>query len=100
MLGSSVMAAVVNQNYKTIITSGEPLQGIPSEKLESLLNPEILMQATTQFDPAIHLFLRDSLGTSINHGYFVGIAFAVIGFLSVLNAGPGQSKNPKKDEDS
>ncbi|MFE1630690.1 MFS transporter [Brevibacillus reuszeri] len=100
VLGASVMAAVVNQNYKTIITAGEPLQGISSDKIESLLNPEIVMQATTQIDPAIHLFLRDSLGASINHGYFVGIAFAVIGFLSVLNAGPGQAKNPKKDEDS
>lgn len=76
--------------------AGELLQGMPASQLESLLNPETFMRATTEIDPAIHSFLKDPPGTAIKHGYFVGIAFAIIGFLSVLNTGPDKAERPKK----
>ncbi|GAB1528792.1 MULTISPECIES: MFS transporter [Brevibacillus] len=100
VLGASITAAVVNQNYASIVSTGASLHGISLEKVADLLNPEVLMREPLKIEPSIHSFLSDSLGTAINHGYIVGLIFAVIGFFSVLYAGPGKLERHQKSVES
>lgn len=100
VLGASITAAVVNQNYASIVSKGASLHGISLEKATDLLNPEVLMREPLQIEPSVHSFLSDSLGSAINHGYIVGLIFAVIGFFSVLYAGPGKLERHKHGVES
>ncbi|WP_188068463.1 MFS transporter [Brevibacillus brevis] len=100
VLGASITAAVVNQNYASIVSTGASLHGISLEKVADLLNPEVLMREPLKIEPSVHSFLSDSLGTAINHGYIVGLIFAVIGFFSVLYAGPGKLERHQKSVES
>ncbi len=100
VIGVSITAAVVNRDYQNSIAAVAESNQIPSDQLKSLYNPEILMNSAIHLDAHTQGLLRESLGTSIQHGYIVGIGFAVIGFLAVLQSGEGKKEVPEKDVDS
>jgi EmrB/QacA subfamily drug resistance transporter len=80
VLGASIMATVVNNN--------------PAEKISTLANPELLVRASGSVPKNILDFVRDSLGTAINHGFILCIVFAVAGILAAVVAGPGRYVKP------
>jgi EmrB/QacA subfamily drug resistance transporter len=94
VLGASIMATVVNNNLKTLIESGAAAHNIPADKISTLANPELLVRASGSVPKNILDFVRDSLGTAINHGFILCIVFAVVGILAALVAGPGRYVKP------
>jgi hypothetical protein len=45
--------------------------------------------------PACNLdFIRDSLGTAINHGFVLAMVFGAIGITAAIVAGPGRYAKP------
>ncbi|MNI44955.1 Multidrug resistance protein 3 [compost metagenome] len=94
VLGASIMATVVNSNLKTILTDGAAAHQIPLDQIGTLASPELLVRATGTVPKEILDFVRDSLGTAINHGFILCIVFAVIGIIAAVVAGPGRYTNP------
>jgi EmrB/QacA subfamily drug resistance transporter len=94
VLGASIMATVVNNNLKTLIEGGAAAHNIPADKISTLANPELLVRASGTVPKNILDFVRDSLGTAINHGFILCIVFAVVGILAALVAGPGRYVKP------
>lgn len=96
VLGASIMATIVNNNLKNLIVSGAESRHIPADKIDTMANPELLMRAADSIPQEIHAFLRDSLGTAINHGFILAICFASVGFVAAIIAGPGRYQRPQK----
>ncbi|SEB98069.1 MFS transporter [Paenibacillus sp. GP183] len=94
VLGASIMATVVNNNLKTLIEGGAAAHNIPADKISTLANPELLVRAGGSVPKSILDFVRDSLGTAINHGFILCIVFAVAGVLAAVVAGPGRYVKP------
>jgi EmrB/QacA subfamily drug resistance transporter len=94
VLGASIMATVVNTNLKTLIEGGAAAHNIPADKISTLANPELLVRASGSVPKSILDFVRDSLGTAINHGFILCIVFAVVGILAAVVAGPGRYVKP------
>ncbi|WP_442604012.1 DHA2 family efflux MFS transporter permease subunit [Paenibacillus sp. KN14-4R] len=100
ILGASIMATIVNNNLKDTITSGAEALHIRPEQIDTLANPQLLIRAgSTPLPPEIHDFLRNALGTAINHGFILAICFCSIGLLASLLAGPGSmtKKEPETE---
>ncbi|MCQ6560608.1 DHA2 family efflux MFS transporter permease subunit [Paenibacillus mendelii] len=94
VLGASIMATIVNNNLKTIIADGAAAHHIPQDQIGTLASPEQLVRATGTVPKEILDFVRDSLGTAINHGFILCIVFAVIGIIAAVVAGPGRHVMP------
>jgi EmrB/QacA subfamily drug resistance transporter len=90
VMGASIMATIVNNNLHTLIRDGAGEAGIPADKISTLANPELLMRAADQIDPQIREFLRDSLGTAINHGFIISIVAGSIGLITAMFVGAGK----------
>jgi EmrB/QacA subfamily drug resistance transporter len=90
VLGASIMATVVNNRLKTLIEQGAEAHHIPQDQIGTLANPELLVRASGAVPKEILDFIRDSLGSAINYGFLFCIAFAVIGILAAVVAGPGR----------
>ncbi len=104
VLGASIMATIVNNQLKTSIEEGAPTLHIPADKIDQLANPELLVRASDHVPSEILGFLRDSLGSAINHGYILAICFALLGLSMAFYAGPGKMqpgrRGPSKSEES
>lgn len=98
VLGASIMATIVNNDLSTLISNGAAKVGIPTDKIGTLANPELLMRAADQIDPAIRKFLQESLGTAINHGFILSICVAGIGLITALFVGNGRLDIKKKPQ--
>lgn len=96
VLGASLMATAVNGNLRNLIESGAESRHIPADQIGSLANPELLVRGAAAVPADIREFLRDSLGTAINHGFWLAIGFAVIGLLAAIYAGPGRYVRPRE----
>jgi len=96
ILGASIMATIVNNNLHRLITAGADKAGIPSDKINTLANPELLMRAGGQLDPQIRKFLQEALATAINHGFILSICVGSIGLITAMFVGAsrlGATKN-------
>ncbi|MCR8641632.1 DHA2 family efflux MFS transporter permease subunit [Paenibacillus sp. N1-5-1-14] len=101
ILGASMMATIVNNNLKDTIASGAESLHIPLDKIDTLANPQLLIHAgSTPLPPAVHDFLRDALGSAINHGFILAICFCSIGLIASLLAGPGSLPSQKQETSS
>lgn len=103
VLGASIMATIVNNNLGSLIKSGAEVYHIPADKIGVMANPETLMRAADQIPPQIRSFLRDALGTAINHGFILAISFASVGFIAALLSGPGRYQrlpHPQQTEEA
>lgn len=89
VFGASVMATIVNNQLQHKITDGASKLGIPTDKVDQLANPEILMRAGEQIPPQIKLFLRDALEVSINNGFYLAVAFSILGLFAAISVGNG-----------
>ncbi|RED66213.1 DHA2 family efflux MFS transporter permease subunit [Cohnella lupini] len=96
VMGASIMATIVNNNLHTLIRDGAGEAGIPADKISTLANPELLMRAADQIDPQIREFLRDSLGTAINHGFIISIVAGSIGLITAMFVGAGKLEAAKQ----
>lgn len=94
VLGASIMATIVNNGLKHSIADGVASQTIPADRVDSFADPELLMRAGSQIPAAIREFLRDALGTAINHGFVLAVVFAAVGLLAALSVGPGRYARP------
>jgi EmrB/QacA subfamily drug resistance transporter len=99
VLGASIMATIVNNNYSSLIQDGAAAHQMPLDKLATLGNPEQLIRAGSELPPATLNFLRDSLGTAINHGFILSIAFGVVGLGAAFIAGPLRFAAPAPRQD-
>ncbi|WP_248928122.1 MFS transporter [Paenibacillus hamazuiensis] len=90
VLGASIMATIVNNNYKGLIQSGAEANHIPADQIERMADPQLLVRASDAVPPSVLAFIRDSLGTAINHGFVLSIVFAAIGIAAAVIAGPGR----------
>ncbi|RKN78181.1 MFS transporter [Paenibacillus ginsengarvi] len=94
VLGASLMATAVNGNLRHLIEAGADSRHIPADQIGTLANPELLVRGSSILSPQIRDFLRESLGTAINHGFWLAIGFAVLGLLAAIYSGPGRYKRP------
>ncbi|WML47131.1 DHA2 family efflux MFS transporter permease subunit [Neobacillus sp. PS3-34] len=84
VVGTSITATVVNNQFKAILQKNAAEAHIPADKVDSLANPQLIMNAKDSLPaPWIHT-LQDSLGTAINHGYIVAFTFAVLAIFVSL----------------
>ncbi|RTE08289.1 MFS transporter [Paenibacillus whitsoniae] len=100
VLGASIMATIVNNNYTALIKVGAASHGIPTDKIASMGNPEQLIRAGSSLPQEVAGFLRDSLGTAINHGFVLCIAFGALGLLAAVIAGPLKFAMPVKPQEA
>ncbi|WP_409345014.1 DHA2 family efflux MFS transporter permease subunit [Paenibacillus sp. MBLB4367] len=98
VLGASIMATIVNNDLKQRITDEAAKQQIPAEQIDKMANPELLMRAGDSIPPQMHDFLRDALGTAINHGFILCICVAGVGIVTAMFVGPGRLDMTKKQE--
>ncbi|KQO17190.1 DHA2 family efflux MFS transporter permease subunit [Paenibacillus sp. Leaf72] len=94
VLGASIMATIVNNNLKTLLSDGAAEHHIPQDQIATLANPEQLVRGAGNVPQDIVAFVRDSLGTAINHGFMLSIVFAVLGIVAAFVAGPGRQSIP------
>ncbi|MGG4144007.1 DHA2 family efflux MFS transporter permease subunit [Paenibacillus algorifonticola] len=94
VLGASIMATIVNNNLKTLLSDGAAEHHIPQDQIATLANPEQLVRGAGNVPQDIVAFVRDSLGTAINHGFKLSIVFAVLGIVAAFVAGPGRQSIP------
>jgi EmrB/QacA subfamily drug resistance transporter len=87
VMGASIMAVIVNNNLKGIIADGAAANHIPADKVDQLAKPDLLVHASSQVPAQILGFLRDSMGTAINHGFILSLCVAVIGVITALSVG-------------
>ncbi|MBD0379474.1 MFS transporter [Paenibacillus sp. WST5] len=100
VLGASIMATVVNSNYKNLIQSGAEAHHMPLDQLSTLANPDQLIRTGAQLPKETLDFMRESLGTAINHGFILCIVFGVIGLSAAFVAGPLRFAVPVQAEQS
>jgi EmrB/QacA subfamily drug resistance transporter len=98
ILGATIMATIVNNNLNRLITEGADKAGIPSDKISTLANPELLMRAGGQLDPQIRSFLQQALGTAINHGFILSICIGGIGLVTAMFVGASRLSSSKKQQ--
>ncbi|WP_240418137.1 DHA2 family efflux MFS transporter permease subunit [Paenibacillus periandrae] len=96
ILGATLTATIVNNQLAQMIRNGSEAHHIPADKIDTLANPELLVRAAASIPQEIREFLRDSLGTAINHGFMIAIIFAVIGVLAGILSGPGKFDKMKQ----
>ncbi|WP_341277948.1 DHA2 family efflux MFS transporter permease subunit [Paenibacillus sp. FSL H8-0537] len=94
VLGASIMATIVNNNLKTLLSDGAAEHHIPQDQIATLANPEQLVRGAGNVPQDIIAFVRDSLGTAINHGFMLSMVFAVLGIVAAFVAGPGRQSTP------
>ncbi|MDB5084444.1 MAG: putative multidrug resistance protein, partial [Bacilli bacterium] len=90
VLGASITATLVNNNLKQRLIDGAAVHQIPLDKIDQLANPQLLVKASSQVPVQLEDFLRESLGSAINHGYLLSIIAASIGLGAALLIGPGR----------
>lgn len=100
ILGASIMATIVNNNLHQSIIDGAAKIGIPIDKISTLANPELLMQAGNSVDPQIRSFLQDALATAINHGFILSICIGIIGLITAMFVGTSRLSSTKKNQES
>jgi hypothetical protein len=100
VLGASIMATIVNSNLKHLIRDGAEAHHIPADKIDTLADPELLIRAGASVPQEIRDFLRDSLGTAINHGFLLSICFAALGLIAALAVGPGRYVKPQVSKET
>lgn len=100
VLGASIMATIVNNNYHSLIQAGAAEHNMPLNQLATLANPEQLIRAGAALPKGTMSFLRDSLGTAINHGFILCIVFGVVGLTAAFIAGPLRFTAPAQREES
>ncbi|MBE1553048.1 DHA2 family efflux MFS transporter permease subunit [Sporosarcina limicola] len=100
ILGASIMATIVNNNLARLIPVGAEKVGIPTDKIGTLANPELLMQAGVEMDPHIRAFLQEAMGTAINHGFILSICVGIIGLITAMFVGTSRLDSPKKKQSS
>ncbi|WP_261808047.1 MFS transporter [Paenibacillus sp. N3.4] len=100
VLGASIMATIVNSEYKSIIEVGAAQNNMPLEQVAKLANPDQLIRAGSTLPKETLNFIRDSLGTAINHGFILCIVFAIVGLGAVFIAGPLRFTMPIKKEET
>lgn len=88
VLGASIMATIVNNNYNSLIQAGAAEHNMPLNQLATLANPDQLIRASASIPKEMMNFLRDSLGTAINHGFILSIMFGIVGLTATFIAGP------------
>lgn len=98
VMGASIMAVIVNNNLKDIIVNGAAENHIPADKVGELANPELLLHASDKVPAQIIGFLRDSMGTAINHGFILSLCVAVIGVVVSLSVGSARFQAKKTAE--
>ncbi|WP_246021771.1 DHA2 family efflux MFS transporter permease subunit [Paenibacillus zeisoli] len=98
VVGTSITATVVNNQFKSILEGKAASAHIPSDKIDALANPQLIMNAKGSLPaPWIHT-LQDSLGTAINHGYIVAFSFAVLAiFISLMIKGKAAPRTVEPD---
>ena len=88
VLGASIMATIVNNNYNRLIQEGAAEHNMPLNQLATLANPDQLIRASAALPKETMNFIRDSLGTAINHGFILSIMFGIVGLAATFIAGP------------
>ncbi|MEW9700810.1 MFS transporter [Paenibacillus sp. SI8] len=88
VLGASIMATIVNNNYQSLIKAGAEAHHMPLDQLATLANPEQLIRAGATLPQETMSLIRDSLGTAINHGFILSIVFGAVGLIAAIIAGP------------
>ncbi|MBW7475139.1 MFS transporter [Paenibacillus oenotherae] len=96
VLGASIIATIVNNDYKHIVQEGAVSNGIPADQVSKWTNPDLIIQAGAGIPKQILGFVRDSLGSAINHGFILCIIFGAIGIAAALIAGPGRYVRPSQ----
>jgi EmrB/QacA subfamily drug resistance transporter len=104
VLGASIMATIVNNNYNSLIQAGAVEHKMPLDQIATLANPEQLIRAGASLPQETMSFLRDSLGTAINHGFILCIVFGIVGLTATFIAGPlrftAPAKHPEPQQDN
>jgi EmrB/QacA subfamily drug resistance transporter len=87
VLGSAVMAAIVNRRMTDGIASGAAKLGLPQEKLGAFANPQVLLHAEDQVPAPVMTMLKSSLVDAIHLGFWFLAAMAVLGVVIALLMG-------------
>lgn len=87
VFGTSIMATIVNQHLTSTIQSKAAVMHIPASQTAALANPQMLLHAGGQIQPAIMGMLRGALSDSIHLGFWFVVGSAIAALLVALFMG-------------
>ncbi|HEY9900648.1 MAG TPA: MDR family MFS transporter [Pantanalinema sp.] len=87
VLGTSLMATIVNAETHQQIASGLGKLGAGSARLQAAGSPQALMAMGKQLPEEVHAFLVTVLGNAIHHAFVFPIAIALLGLAATTVMG-------------
>ncbi|WP_052486950.1 MDR family MFS transporter [Gordoniibacillus kamchatkensis] len=87
VLGSAIMAAIVNRHMTDGIAAGAGKLGLPQEKLAAFTNPQVLLHAEGQVPAPVMTMLKSSLVDAIHTGFWFLTVTAAIGVVIAMLMG-------------
>ncbi|MBB6674234.1 DHA2 family efflux MFS transporter permease subunit [Cohnella nanjingensis] len=97
IMGASVMAVLVNGYLKDSAVEAGRKFGIPQDQLGTLANPENVIRGADKLQPDLLAFLREAIGTAVNHGFVLSLCVTAAGVIVALSIGSARSAFVKKD---
>lgn len=81
VLGSAIMAAIVNRHMTSSIADGAKQLGLPQDRLSVFANPQVLLHAEGKVPPAVMTMMKGALVDAIHLGFWFLVAAAAIGVV-------------------
>ncbi|MCC3373426.1 MDR family MFS transporter [Cohnella sp. REN36] len=97
ILGASVMAVLVNGRLKDSVAQAGAKFGLPEDQAGKLANPENVIRGADKLPPDLLAYLRDAIGSAVNHGFVLALCVAIAGVLVALSIGRARSVFVPKD---
>ncbi|MBB6696007.1 DHA2 family efflux MFS transporter permease subunit [Cohnella xylanilytica] len=97
IMGASVMAVLVNDSLKSSAVEAGEKFSIPRDQVAQIANPENVIRAADKLPPDLLAFLRDAIGSAINHGFVLALGVTIFGALVALTVGGAKLQARPKD---
>ncbi|MBB6730483.1 MDR family MFS transporter [Cohnella zeiphila] len=87
IMGASIMAVIVNSRLHDSASQAGRQFGIPQDQLSTLTNPENVIRAADKLSPDLLAFLKNAIGSAINHGFVLALCVTAFGAAVALTVG-------------
>ncbi|WP_027093734.1 DHA2 family efflux MFS transporter permease subunit [Cohnella thermotolerans] len=100
IMGASVMAVIVNRNLKDSAAAAGAKFHIPDDQVAAIANPENVIRAADKLPPDLLAYLKDAIGTAINHGFVISLCVMIAGAVVALTVGGAKLQARRKDAEA
>jgi predicted MFS family arabinose efflux permease len=87
IIGASMMAVIVNSRLQDSVVQAGRQFHIPDDQLGTLANPENVIRAADKLPPDLLVFLKNAIGSAINHGFVLSLCAMAFGTVVALTVG-------------